>query len=117
MRRRGLPARTARAAAIATAATATAATRTTAAIPAGATATLLTRSGHPLARALPLFAFRQGEKLTYCSMRLVYCDISIGCAAGIRVGNGNPAEAGTPNHVGLLIGRYSGSHGGLNSGA
>ena len=48
---------------------------------------------------------RQGQKLTYRPVRLVNSDISIGCATGIRVGNGDPAEANATNHVWLLIGR------------
>ena len=38
-------------------------------------------------------------------MRLVNSDISIGCATGIRVGNGDPAKASATDYVWLLIGR------------
>jgi hypothetical protein len=55
-------------------------------------------------RAVPSLG-RQSQKLTYRPVRLVNSDIRIGCATGIRVGNGDSAEAGATDHVWLLIGR------------
>jgi hypothetical protein len=49
---------------------------------------------------------RQSQKLTNRPVRLVNSDTRIGCAVGIRVGNGDPAEASATDHVWLLIGRH-----------